>query len=66
MTFNIDIKERDGDGCENEADFVHLAHLTDCGVLTLDMCGVTRAQEKMCVCVRPLRCSVYTLTVAFR
>ena len=22
-TFNIDIKERDGDGCENDADFLH-------------------------------------------
>ena len=26
-TFNIDIKERDGDGCENDADFLHLTHL---------------------------------------
>ena len=25
-TFNIDIKERDGNGCKNDADFLHLTH----------------------------------------
>ena len=61
-TFNTDIKERHRNKWENDADFLHLAHLTGkwcahTGNVRSDACT-----RKKCACVRvPVRCSVYTL-----